>query len=925
MITNRESAVLVSGLLCAIILFAGCSSSNKQASSSFDPDTGKHTLGWSSPAAHGTAAKTQANGFAACQECHADDFSGGVSAVSCKSCHTVNAPHAPAPWIGGQWTHTNTNPANASICAQCHTNGSNSTFQPSQAAPAGSAPGCYNNTLCHGAVGHATGWNASDQHGAAAKSAPTYTGGFTTCETCHGSDFSGGLVQTSCFTCHGVNAPHAPKPWDGISTAFTHTTTDAGNAPACAQCHTNGANSSLQPSLPAAAGTAPGCFNNTLCHAQMGHPEGWDSSTQHGAAAKSAPTSTGGFALCETCHGSDFSGGIVLRSCFTCHGVRAPHSPKPWSGLTSSATHTTTSPANASICAQCHANGNNSSLKPSSPAPAGTAPDCFNNTLCHAQMGHPTGWDSPDQHGAAAKAQPTSAGGFALCATCHGSDFSGGVIQTSCFTCHKVNAPHAPKPWSGATATYKHSTTDPGNAPVCAQCHTNGANSSLQPSQLAQAGALPDCFNNTLCHAQVGHPTGWSDPTQHGAAAKSAPTSTSGFTLCETCHGSDFSGGVVQTSCFTCHGGSGPHPTSWITGSYTHTTTDTGNASVCAQCHTNGANSPIAPPSPPAAAGTAPGCFNNTLCHAQMGHPAGWSDPTQHGAAAKAAPTSTSGFALCETCHATDFSGGVAQTSCFTCHGGSGPHPTSWITGSYTHTTTDTGNASVCAQCHTNGANSPIAPPSPPAAAGTAPGCFNSTLCHATPTCGSCHGIPPSGTVFPDVAGNHAPHISVNANIACSTCHLGAGSGTALHENGVVDVILDPTYNAKAGGATYNASTMSCSNVACHGGLTTPNWQTGTINVNTQCTACHVLGTGPGVPENNSYYSGQHNNSDMRGLACTVCHDTTKLAAVHFTSLTAAISEPTVSAALNSAINFNGTTCNPSAGGMTGCHGLQRW
>jgi predicted CxxxxCH...CXXCH cytochrome family protein len=154
---------------------------------------------------------------------------------------------------------------------------------------------------------------------------------------------------------------------------------------------------------------------------------------------------------------------------------------------------------------------------------------------------------------------------------------------------------------------------------------------------------------------------------------------------------------------------------------------------------------------------------------------------------------------------------------------------------------------------------------------------------------------------------------------------LGAGFGTPLHQNGVVDVILDPTYNAKAGPASYNASTLSCSNVACHGGVTTPNWQTGTIDVNTQCTACHEPGTGPGIPENNSYYSGRHFGTDMSGFPCTTCHDTTKLALVHFTSLTAPISEATAATTINSAINFNGTTCNPSAGGLTGCHGTLSW
>lgn len=416
------------------------------------------------------------------------------------------------------------------------------------------------------------------------------------------------------------------------------------------------------------------------------------------------------------------------------------------------------------------------------------------------------------------------------------------------------------------------------------------------------------------------HTAGWSSPVAHGTATK---TQANGFAACQECHADDFSGGVSAVSCKSCHTVNAPHaPAPWIGGSWTHTDTNPANAPICAQCHANAANTSLPQPTPPALAGTAPGCFNNTLCHAQMGHPTGWSDPAQHGVAAKSAPTSTGGFALCETCHGTDFSNGIAQVSCFTCHGGSGPHPTSWVTGSYTHTTTDTGNASVCALCHTNGANSPIAPPSPPAAAGTAPGCFNSTLCHATPTCGSCHGIPPSGTAFPNVAGGHAVHTGLGSYITCNTCHAGAGYGTANHQNGTVDVSTDPVYNAKSGAAAYNASTVTCSNISCHGGQTTPNWQTGAIDVNTQCTLCHASGTA----QYNGYYSGHHSTHvSGEGFACTVCHDTTKLAVNHFTSLNTLFTEATASATTKSALNFNGTTCNPSAGGLTGCHSSHTW
>ncbi len=269
---------------------------------------------------------------------------------------------------------------------------------------------------------------------------------------------------------------------------------------------------------------------------------------------------------------------------------------------------------------------------------------------------------------------------------------------------------------------------------LCVECHGTDLHGGMSGVSCFSAA-----FNGLTCHANgpSGHPAGWSDPTSHGIAAKAAPdpASTSGFSICQTCHGANFNGGFTNTRCSSCHGGSAPHPTSWITGTYTHENTNPANAAVCALCHTNGANSPIAPPSPQAAAGTAPGCFNGTLCHTSV-HTAGWENPASHGAAAKAAPNpaTTSGFSTCQSCHGTTFQGGSANTACSSCHGGSAPHPTSWLPDStYSHTSTNQANASVCVLCHANGANSPISPPSPPAPAGTTPGCFNGSLCHYNP------------------------------------------------------------------------------------------------------------------------------------------------------------------------------------------------
>jgi len=435
---------------------------------------------------------------------------------------------------------------------------------------------------------------------------------------------------------------------------------------------------------------------------------------------------------CRSCHGDDLMGGISNQSCFlsACH-----HDPEPnW---------VATPPA-------------------------------------------------PQPHGMSAKRKPGSSG-FVSCQICHADDFSGGGAGVSCFLCH--TPPH-PNSWRTGD-TYVHTNTDEGNASVCAQCHLDGANSPIgAPSPPAPAGTPPGCFNSTLCHgaSAVPHPVGGTWVTTppaaqpHGDDAKAAPGSTTGFNYCQVCHGTgtDFAGGSSGVSCYTCHGASAPHPASWRTGdTYVHTTTDQGNASVCAFCHTGGANSPIPPPSPPAPAGTPPGCFNNTLCHeAGVPHPVGGTWVTTppaaqpHGDDAKAVPGATTGFNYCQVCHGTgtDFAGGSSGVSCYTCHGASAPHPASWRTGdTYVHTSVDGGNASVCAFCHTGGANSPIPPPSPPAPGGTPPGCFNSTLCHGDAVPAGTH-----ATGWLDFDNTVAFHGSFVASLTCETaaCHPISGHPT---------------------------------------------------------------------------------------------------------------------------------------------------
>jgi predicted CxxxxCH...CXXCH cytochrome family protein len=221
-------------------------------------------------------------------------------------------------------------------------------------------------------------------------------------------------------------------------------------------------------------------------------------------------------------------------------------------------------------------------------------------------------------------------------------------------------------------------------------------------------------------------------------------------------------------------------------------------------------------------------------------------------------------------------------------------------------------NSPPCFQCHQE-TGGPIEP--------------SCSTCHTAGspnfvlgTCDSCHAKPPDGTVRPNRAGAHAVHNGLkNVTNVCNTCHNGAGSGTLKHydTSAPADVAVLSAYNAKTGQATFtpdaaNPGTGTCSNVSCHGGQQTPDWQTGTLNVNQDCTSCHQLGTAFQTPQYNSPYSGQHQfHVENRGFACTICHDTTKLAASHFIGLDTPDFEGDPATTLRDFLNFDpqASTC----------------
>jgi predicted CxxxxCH...CXXCH cytochrome family protein len=140
------------------------------------------------------------------------------------------------------------------------------------------------------------------------------------------------------------------------------------------------------------------------------------------------------------------------------------------------------------------------------------------------------------------------------------------------------------------------------------------------------------------------------------------------------------------------------------------------------------------------------------------------------------------------------------------------------------------------------------------------------------------------------------------------------------------DAAFPATYAAQSGASAFdNSAALSCSNVSCHGGQATPNWRTGAIDVNTQCTSCHTTVT---TTQFNGPTSANHNRSQHQ-LPCTVCHNTTALAVNHFTNLGTTALEGPASATIGGVGTGITTyepatrTCTPSV--TNGCHGAHTW
>jgi len=769
------------------------------------------------------------------------------------------------------------------------------------------------------------------------------------CQGCHGFDFTGSGSALSCLTCHLSGPPFVgvhPSSWtnvvndhQGFANEFSWTSC------AIASCHGTNLRGGAQ-------AFAPSCFNNAAsCHSgTAGDPpapashQGVDMTdpTNHGELAKANQK------YCRNCHGrplNSFDGGFiadpaimnnldylntpVTGACSTCHTSALAH-PTDWQGSndadpTYSASHRgidETTQANS--CALCHkisAAGAGPSLD--APGSVAAAPSCFSATYANANSGgvpiacHPAGprtanhplgaaWRAASGHGAVAKDD------ISACQSCHADSgtpprFNApiGSLANGCEDCHAPHYAH-PTNWAGPNTTFHYSVASTESCKLCHGASLDGVGG------VNAAGGTPglSCLS---CHAEV-----------------------TNFTLdCTACHGMPpVAGDIIDSSVFPAGATLVDH-TSPTTPASGITVADKPEHDQCAVCHgvkndSGSFNANANYLTFDKATDTLGSHWNGQI---NMNGPSS-SDPA--GSASHVGTGYNSTTFSCDNafCHGPDYAlSDSAMPVDFADYGAGSGHAVgqTWLLVSG-HVTAATAPSPNCFGCHAQTGTSPIP---------SAPVC---QACHVNgdpltiTNCASCHTTPPNrGPIDPafrpNRAGSHSVHNTLTADTQdCSACHSGGGTNSLTHfdristttPNYPADVqFLGTSYNSQGSTAQYNGSGQ-CQNVICHGGVTTPDWYTGSIDVygggTAGCQQCHSSSG-----EYNAYSSGQHNRHvNGENIACTTCHSTSVLQIGvggnnHFSGLKTSAFELDPAATINSSLNYTGSGCNPS------CHGSESW
>jgi hypothetical protein len=273
------------------------------------------------------------------------------------------------------------------------------------------------------------------------------------------------------------------------------------------------------------------------------------------------------------------------------------------------------------------------------------------------------------------------------------------------------------------------------------------------------------------------HGSGVFSPSASNYHGKQLIDSPNKFEDCKQCHAADFSGGTAKVSCYS----SGCHLNPSIN---VHETgiTDTqssnfhgkfiadkfnGSMISCAQCHGDSYQGGLVSPS----------CAS---CHASIPvHVSGIVNPGSPNFHGKYIAANLAwDMRACGSCHAANYSGGIAAPSCLTCH-------------------TGTNGPEACNTCHGSFSDpSKIAPPR----------ALNGS----------------TETTYPGV-GAHTLHLYENnlgSDISCSTCHKYPQSVYAdghLGNDGKAEIIFGGLSIQGGANPSYNFTNNTCSDSYCHG------------------------------------------------------------------------------------------------------------
>jgi len=691
--------------------------------------------------------------------------------------------------------------------------------------------------------GHPTGWlesSSDDFHGQAIRTAGW---DMTDCQRCHGSDYAGGITQSSCLTCHpstpedcsvchGSDVNSAP-PQDthansatsfiGVGAHQAHLLdSDLTTTLACAECH-----------------TVPSSF------ADPAHIDGDGKAELIWGSVATTDNATPQFddqtATCASvyCHGDQSvvwtEVGTDQAACGTCHELPPGGDHPVTNDLSCANCHGTVVNADNTIvdktlhingkvevtmaaCGTCHelpppiATGHPETDGLSCASCHGAVVDADNTIIDEtlhingkvevAIEGHPTGWlesSSDDFHGQAIR---TAGWDMTDCQRCHGSDYAGGITQSSCLTCH----PSTPEDCSVCHGS------DVNSAPP-QDTHANSATSfigvgahqaHLLDSDLTATLACAECHTVPSSFADPVHIDGdgkaeliWGTVAKTGGAAPQFDDQTA---TCASiyCHGDQSvvwtEVGTDQAACGTCHelppGGDHPETNGLSCASCHGTVVDADNTIIDRTLHING-----------------------KVEVAIEGHPIGWLESSSDDFHGQAIRTAGWDMTDCQRCHGSDYAGGITQSSCLTCH---------------------PSTPEDCSVCHGSDVNS--APPQDT---------------HAN-----------SATSFIGV-GAHQAHLldsNLTSTLACAECHtVPASFADPAHIDGDGKAELSWGSVATTGDVTpqFDDQTATCASIYCHGDQSVVWTEVGTDQA--ACGTCHELPPGGDHPETN-------------GLSCASCH-----------------------------------------------------